>query len=67
MMTRLKHLIGWDEVFLVAGLGLVVWGLWPVWERLALIVPGAVLVWIALPQRAAFMARPPEAGRKKDR
>lgn len=46
-----------DEILVAVGLALVTVGLWPVAGRSALVVPGLVLLWIALPQRVAFVAR----------
>lgn len=48
--------IGRDELFLVAGLGLVGYGLWLTpWQPAAFIVPGVALVWMALPPRHPFL------------
>lgn len=60
--------IGSDEILIGAGLGLIAAGLWDVWRPGALIVPGAVLVWIGLPQRAPFVSRPvlPKKVRRND-
>lgn len=58
-----------DEVILGLGLALVTCGLWSQYGRLALVVPGLVLAWIALPTRRAFVDRsdpaPPAARRKQ--
>jgi hypothetical protein len=65
---RLAALVGVDDVVLVLGLVLLTVGLWPVLERVALAVPGAVLVWLVLPQRVPFVLReqaPPGAGRRR--
>lgn len=52
-----------DDVFTVIGLALVAGGMW-LWLRpLALIVPGAVLLWVFLPSRPPFVDRPPAANR----
>ena len=51
--------IGAEELVLAAGLTLVTIGLWPVVGQAALVVPGVVLVWVALPQRTAFVQRTP--------
>ena len=51
------RLIGPDELCLLAGLGLVSWGFSWCWAPGSLLVPGAVLVWIALPQRTSFVRR----------
>lgn len=60
--------IGADELLVVAGLGLLTAGLWPIVQESALIAPGLVLLWIALPQRTPFLAgqtdkrQPPQEG-----
>lgn len=56
-----------DEILLVAGLVLLVVGLWPWIGAAACVVPGAVLVWLSLPAREAFIARPLEEPRKESR
>ena len=58
MNKALRTAIGVDELLLLAGLLLVTAGLWAQWGRLALVVPGAVFVWIALPCRTVFVLRP---------
>lgn len=57
--TFITGVIGKDEVALVAGMALVAFGLWDVWRPGAFIVPGAVIVWIVVPPRPAFITRPP--------
>lgn len=48
--------IGRDELFLAGGLGLLGYGLWLTpWAPAAFIVPGGVLVWMALPPRRPFV------------
>ena len=61
MWRRFRKALGGqlDELALAVGLGLVTVGLWPSIGLLALVVPGAVIVWIVLPARGPFMARPP--------
>ena len=62
----LGGIIGADEVLLALGLSSVAYGCWQVWEPAAWIVPGGVLIWIAMPVRRAFIERPPpEAARRK--
>ena len=46
-----------DEIVLVVGLTLVVVALWPSLNRLALIVPGLVLIWYAAPSRGPFVRK----------
>jgi hypothetical protein len=45
-----------DDVVLGIGLLLVAVGLWQCWRPGAYLVPGAVVVWIALPTRGRFIA-----------
>ncbi|MGE0363359.1 MAG: hypothetical protein AB7R67_21785 [Vicinamibacterales bacterium] len=48
--------VGRDELFLTAGLALLGYGLWLTpWAPAAFIVPGGVLVWMALPPRRPFV------------
>lgn len=48
--------VGRDELFLAGGLGLVGYGLsLTPWPASAFIVPGGVLVWMALPPRRPFV------------
>jgi hypothetical protein len=59
--------LGTDEILIATALALIDAALWPQYGRLSLVVPGAVLLWIALPQRATFFtpsARPPTDERK---
>ena len=46
-----------DEVVVLVGLALVTAALWPRFEQGALLVPGLVLLWVALPTRDGFVAR----------
>lgn len=55
-----------DEVATMVALVLVTVALWPRFGRLTLLVPGIVLLWIALPVRRPFVARP-EAPDKSSR
>lgn len=57
----ITSIIGIDELLLLTGLVLLTAGLWPVLDRVALTVPGAVLVWMTVPTRARFVA-PPDPG-----
>ena len=57
-MKALREAIGADEAMLLAGVLLATVALWSVWGPLALLVPGVVAVWIALPSRAVFVVRP---------
>lgn len=58
LVAAIGAVVGPDEILLVVALALVTWGLWPLVGRMALIAPGAVCLWIALPSRAAFLVRP---------
>lgn len=53
-----RSVIGVDEALLLTGVGLIVVALWPVLGRLTLVIPGAVIVWLALPPRLPFLHRP---------
>ncbi len=52
--------IGLDEIVLALALGLIGLGCWMVWKPGAFLVPGLVLLWLALPPRAPFVNRPPD-------
>lgn len=60
MLAGLRALIGVDELVLLVALTLIVIALWPIVGCRALLAPGVVLLWIALPARAPFLVRPPE-------
>lgn len=49
-----------EELLVLAGLILLTHGLWPLLGQQALVAPGLVLLWIGVPQRVTFIARPPE-------
>lgn len=53
--ARIRSEIGADEIVLTCGLGLLTAGLWTLCGWSALIAPGAVLTWMALPGRAPFV------------
>ena len=57
-MKALREAIGADELVLSAGLLLATVALWSAWGPLALLVPGIVLIWVALPTRSVFLVRP---------
>jgi len=67
VLSRLAAAIGsvLEELAVATGAALVTVGLWPHLRVTALIVPGLVLLWIALPSRAAFVARPPEQPQRR--
>lgn len=52
-----------QEIVLVIGLVLVAVALWPKVGQLALLVPGVVLIWYALPARPPFMEHIPPSTR----
>lgn len=54
-------LFGADEVTLMLGLVLLVVSLWPAFQQLALLPAALVLIWMALPSRAAFVSKVPES------
>ncbi|MGE0460911.1 MAG: hypothetical protein AB7Q16_06040 [Vicinamibacterales bacterium] len=59
MAAGVAREVGRDELFLAAGLGLLGYGLsLTPWPPVAFIVPGAVLVWMALPPRRPFVVTP---------
>jgi hypothetical protein len=60
--------VGFDELLLVIGLLLIARGLWLAWEPAAYLVPGLVILWIALPSRSVFVAQhhePEKPSRRK--
>ena len=59
--------IGVDELLIVVALTLVTVALWPRFGRQALLVPGLVVLWVALPSRAPFIARPTLSAKSKRR
>lgn len=55
----IASVIGFDEIAIAVGLALVAFGLWDVWRPGAFILPGMVILWMAVPSRPAFITRPP--------
>lgn len=53
-----RRLFGADEFVLIGALVLLTAGLWSAVGMLALVAPGAALLWIAVPSRAPFVIRP---------
>jgi hypothetical protein len=47
-----------DEIQVLVGLALIAAGCWMAWRPGAFLIPGAVLVWMAMPSRSAFIERP---------
>ncbi|QAY96697.1 hypothetical protein CWB41_13955 [Methylovirgula ligni] len=67
--SRLRRLFRWlddtsRELMLLTGLGILAGGLWQVYRPAALIVPGVVLISVAIFGVAPFPGRqtPPETG-----
>lgn len=50
--------IGVDEILLAVALVLVTIGLWPLCGQVALVAPGLVGLYVALPCRQPFISRP---------
>lgn len=65
--VTIAGLIGPDEILVGAALVLIAVGMWQVWKPGAFLVPGVVLLWIGIPQRAPFVNHPSvsEKERKK--
>ncbi len=57
ILAAVVSIIGPDEIMLATALLLVSAGFWTVWRPASYLVPGLVLLWIALPQRASFVLR----------
>ena len=64
--AALAREVGRDECALGLGLGLVTAGAWPVLGQGALALPGAVLIWLALPARSPFVVRPAPPPRTRE-
>ena len=64
VLALLRSAVGVDEVILVAALLMITAALWPSLGWLALLPAGLVLLWISIPQRARFVARPSERKEK---
>ena len=60
IVAAITNVLGTDELLLLTALLLVAGGFWQVWRPGAFIVPGLVLLYIALPSRSAFIVRIPE-------
>jgi len=58
-VNSLTSVIGADELGLALALGLIAVGLWSVWRPGSFLVPGVILLWIALPARRPFIERLP--------
>ena len=68
VVASIAAAFGPEEILLIIALLMVAGGCWFVWWPAALIVPGAVLLWLALPSRQPFVYRapvtPPKATRR---
>lgn len=62
MRGGVSAVLGVDELLILVGLGLLTAGLWSLVEQAALIAPGLVLLWIAVPQRTAFVVHEKRPG-----
>lgn len=56
-----------EELLLTFALALIARGLWLAWQPGAYLVPGVVILWMVLPSRKAFVARPVEPEKKPER
>lgn len=59
--VALSAAVGVEEALIYTALGLMACGCWQVWKPGAYLVPGAVMLWMYLPQRKAFVDREPKA------
>jgi hypothetical protein len=59
VLAASSRLVGVEEVAIYLALGLMAAGCWQVWAPGACLVPGAVMLWMYLPQRQPFITRPP--------
>lgn len=66
VFAAIASVIGPDEVLLATALVLLSMGCWLVWQPAAFLVPGVVLLWIALPSRVSFVVRHQPTGRLQD-
>jgi hypothetical protein len=57
--------LGRDECLLLIGLGLVAYGLSLVSTSAAFVVPGGVILWVAMPSRSPFVSRHAPATKKE--
>ena len=60
LVKAVQSAVGIDEALFVAALVLLTTGLWSVIGSAALVAPGAVILWVALPSRSPFVVRPGE-------
>lgn len=64
--SAITSVVGIDELLIYAAIGLVAKGASMVWAPGAYLVPGIVMLWMYLPQRGSFIARPPAPARRDD-
>lgn len=57
----LRSAIGVEEALIYTALGLLACGCWQIWKPGAFIIPGAVMLFMYLPQRQPFINREPKA------
>lgn len=60
-IAALARIVGADELGILLALILIAAGFWQAWRPGAALVPGAVLLWLVLPSRRPFIARPDDA------
>lgn len=51
VLAWLASMVGPKEVCLLSGLALLSWGCALIWSPAGFVVPGSILVWMALPPR----------------
>jgi hypothetical protein len=66
MLYGLVALIGVEEILFVIGLGLCSVGAARIHPAAGWLLPGAILVWIAMPSRPSLIRRPPSAPTRRD-
>lgn len=57
--------LGRDEIVILVALGLLAKGFWLAWPPGAYLIPGAILLWLAIPTRARFVTPADEPTRRK--
>jgi hypothetical protein len=67
VVAAVSRVIGRDELALLVGLVLMTVSLWSLVGLVALLAPGVVITWLALPSRLPLVHRPldPETRRKR--
>lgn len=64
-VAAVASVVGFDEVLILVGLVLVWYGLLEVSRAAAFAVPGAVILWLAVPPRKPFIVRPERRARRE--